>query len=108
MMLELHFQEGFDGEDIEIIVGNRVVTRLKLRTRMQTGLAHIEKLMPFEDEARQEVQIAIAELGQICCIKAADNDTVYEVGKSEPEFVLVNLQDGKLTFQTTYTAPGYL
>ncbi len=60
MVLELHFQEGFDGEDIEILVGGRVVARMRLRTRMQTGLAHIEKLMLSNDEAKREVQIAIA------------------------------------------------
>ncbi len=118
MVLELHFQEGFCGEDVEIIIGGRVVARLRVETRLQTGLAHIEKLLLSKDQ--QEVQITIAELGQVRSVRAADVDTGSgadvkigakvdgKIDGSEQEYVLINLRDRQLIIQPTKTAPGYL
>src|SRR5215213_6949284 len=44
MDYELHLREGFGGEAVVIEVDGAEIARLKARTRMQIGLAHIEKL----------------------------------------------------------------
>jgi hypothetical protein len=42
--IELHFQEHFAGDPVEIRVNNRRVAAFLAKTRYQIGLAHIEKL----------------------------------------------------------------
>jgi hypothetical protein len=41
---ELHFQEGFSGENVEVLLDGRTMAEFEARTRMQIGVAHIEKL----------------------------------------------------------------
>lgn len=42
--IELHLQEGFTGETVVIRLDGAVVGELTARTRMQLGLAHVERL----------------------------------------------------------------
>ena len=42
--IELHFQELFSGEHIEVLHNGRTVAAFAATTRMQIGLAHIEHL----------------------------------------------------------------
>jgi len=42
MIVELHFQDGFEGETIEVSVNHALRARITPKTRYQINLAHME------------------------------------------------------------------
>lgn len=48
--IELHFQEGFEGEQIEILRNGTVAAAFPAKTRYQISLAHIEELAIAEND----------------------------------------------------------
>lgn len=58
--IELHLQEGFAGEAVEITLDGAPLARVVARTRMQLGLAHVER---FAARAGQVLALAIPERG---------------------------------------------
>jgi antitoxin (DNA-binding transcriptional repressor) of toxin-antitoxin stability system len=54
--IELHLQEGFRGETVAIRLDGAPVAELVARTRMQLGLAHVERL---QVRAGQTLALAI-------------------------------------------------
>lgn len=95
MKLELQFTEGFSGQEVSIEVEGRTVAEFAPRTKLQTGLAHIEVL---DLHHGQEVTINFSNP------KASVH---LDVDASQP-FVTFAVQDGVLTTNTTDTRPGYL
>jgi hypothetical protein len=91
---EMHFQDWFTGEAVEVAVNGVVVTRFQARTRAQISLAHIEKL----------------------ALSPADEVTIRVAGQPpkrvplDPEkpFILVNLLEGELSVEAAQTSPGYV
>lgn len=95
MKLELHFTEGFSGQEISIEIEGRTVAEFSARTKFQTGLAHIVML---DLQAGQEVTIKFSD---------PKTSVHLDVDASHP-FVIFALQDGVLTTSKTDTRPGYL
>ncbi len=93
--VEFHFQEVFTGQQIDLRVGSKIKARIVVRTKFQTGLAHIEILQLHEGE---EVILKIA---------AQNLETAINVEKSKP-YVTVRMIDGQLKVEKTATPPGYL
>jgi antitoxin (DNA-binding transcriptional repressor) of toxin-antitoxin stability system len=58
--IELHLQEGFAGEAVEVTLDGAPLARVVARTRMQLGLAHVERL---QARAGQVLALAIAGRG---------------------------------------------
>ncbi|MFL4468364.1 hypothetical protein ACERZ8_00200 [Tateyamaria armeniaca] len=95
MKLELHFTEGFSGQQISIHVNGRTVAEFSALTRFQTGLAHIEVLDLPDGE---EVVIDFSD---------PKTSVHLDVDASHP-FVTFALEHGVLTTHKTNTRPGYL
>lgn len=91
---ELHFQEGFTGETVEILVDDAVVASFQARTRMQISLAHIERM---ELAPAQVVTIRVD--GAISGSITADRDK---------KFIKINLKDNKILLDAVSSTPGYL
>ena len=96
MDYELHLGEGFKGEAVVVEVDGAEMARLKIRTRMQIGLAHIEKLGKLKP-------------GQTVAVRLPDlNLSVeHDVVAGRP-FILVTLENGALRLKARETMPGYL
>lgn len=92
---ELHFQEGFFGQTVEISVDGEEVARFEARTRLQTGLARIEKL---DLRSGQEMTIHIKELN-------LNESFRLEYAQI---YVMVNLINERLIVRLTDRLPGYL
>jgi hypothetical protein len=92
---ELHFQEIFTGERIDIIASDKVRAQVVAKTRFQTGLAHIETLELCNGE---KVVFQIVELNLQATIK---------VDVTKP-FVSVKIINGQLQVDGTDIRPGYL
>ncbi|MBY3249868.1 hypothetical protein [Rhizobium laguerreae] len=92
---ELHLQEGFDGETVVIEVDGVEIARVEARTRMQTGLAHIEKLRL---KPGQTVVVRLPDLSL---------SAEHRVVAGRP-FIQVTLKNGALRIDATETTPGYL
>ncbi|MEZ5667180.1 MAG: hypothetical protein R3F55_07065 [Alphaproteobacteria bacterium] len=95
MEYELHFQEGFTGETVTVAVDGSVVARFQASTRMQTGLAHIERLHLLP--------------GQEVTVHAGDEPggATIAVDESHP-FVVINREEDRLVVGATERSPGYL
>lgn len=92
---ELHLQEGFAGETVVIEVDGAEIARVEARTRMQIGLAHIEKLRL---KPGQTVAVRLPGLN----LSAG-----HRVTAGRP-FIQVTLENGTLRIKATETTPGYL
>lgn len=95
MQIELHFTEGFSGEEISILVEGRIVAEFSAQTKLQTGLAHIEMLdLPDGEEV-------------VVNINRPKTSVHLDVDASHP-FVTFALQDGVLLTRKTDLRPGYV
>lgn len=95
MQIELHFTEGFSGEEISILVEGRIVAEFSAQTKLQTGLAHIEMLdLPDGEEV-------------VVKITRPKTSVHLDVDASHP-FVTFALQDGVLLTRKTDLRPGYV
>ena len=72
--IEIHFQEHFAGEPVEVRINNRKVAAFAATTRYQIGLAHIEKV---EIDDGDQVTVVVA--GQTIRVPLADDVDVYVV-----------------------------
>lgn len=92
---ELHFQEGFSGETVEVLVDGVRVARFEARTRMQIGLAHIERLDLSP--------------GDVVTVRIGDDATSASV-TAEPgkTYLNINLKNDKLILESTESSPGYV
>lgn len=95
MDCELHLQEGFAGETVDLEVDGVQVARIAARTRMQTGLAHIQKLALHP--------------GQTVAVRLQGSNlfTQHRVAAGQP-YIQVTLDNGALRIKATETSPGYL
>lgn len=93
--VELHFQEGFSGEAVDISVNGKPASHLVAKTRVQTGLAQIERLSLANGDT---VRITIPATGAETSIKAST---------AQP-YVAVNLTDGQINIQARKDSPGYM
>lgn len=90
---EFHFQEGFLGQKIDLLVEGKLRASFKAKTRFQTGLAHIEPLMLHDGE-----EVVIRQEGK---------DKAFRVDQGKP-FVTLGISDGTLTIDGREQSPGYL
>jgi len=92
---ELHFQEGFAGEAVEVSVNGAVVARFEARTRMQIGRAHVET-------------VALAPGDEVTIQVAAGGASARMSAEPDKKFIRINLVNGELSAEATQTSPGYL
>lgn len=92
---ELHFQEGFSGETVEVRLDTKQIAVFTIKTRMQIGLAHVEKITASEGD---RVEILIKESGLSKTVSAIDNGN----------YIIINLKNGKLEVSVSRVSPGYL
>lgn len=90
----LHFQEGFSGETVQILVNGEPIGERSLKTRNQIGLAHIERI---EVSSGDQIEIKIAGLS------GAKVKIVYV-----PSSIKINLVDKKLIVEQTNEELRYL
>lgn len=92
-MFEIHFQEGFDEDIIEVsgISGDTIV--FTAQSKFTTGLAHIIELTEYS--------------GTNVTIKIDDLDYTIDLNEKTP-FVTVNKAKGVLEINQTEVRPGYL
>ncbi|MGE0280611.1 MAG: hypothetical protein AB7P20_08365 [Rhizobiaceae bacterium] len=69
--IELHFQEAFSGETIQILLNGKLVAERSMKTRYQTGLAHIEKL---DAKPGDEIEVRVAGKGISSKVNIVDSD----------------------------------
>ena len=93
--IEIHFQEIFSGERIEVLAGGAIVADVTARTRFQTGLAHIERLRLHDGE---EVTLRIPALGL---------ETKAMIEAARP-YLAVTLNNGQLSAHNVAACPGYV
>lgn len=91
---EIHFTEGFTGERVEIRLGQDLVDDTVLKSRFQTGLAHIATLDASEGD---EVVIAVEGADPVTC----------EADPAQP-FIIVRRDGDDLTVTTQADRPGYV
>ncbi len=92
---ELHFQEGFTGEAIEIRLDGKLVKTIKPKTRMQTGLAQIETI----DAAP----------GQKVAVRAEESGESAELTlRKGQQFVNIARLAAGLVIESADVSPGYL
>lgn len=91
---EIHFAEGFTDESAEIHFGDKVVRVDALNTRFQIGLAHIEPLL-LED-------------GEGVTIEISDGQRLLVQFDAQKPFIVLSLQDGRLTAEIKEQRPGYV
>jgi hypothetical protein len=92
---ELHFQEGFSGQTVEVLVDGTEVARFEARTRMQIGLAHIERLDLSP--------------GDVVTVRIGDGATSASItAESGKTYFNINLKDHKLIMDSTESSPGYM
>lgn len=82
-MAEIHFQNGFTGDAVEVRVDGVLVSSFQARTRMQIGVAHV---LPLEVDGAREVTVSLPKTG----VAAS-----FHVSPSAP-FVRVSLEGGEL------------
>ncbi len=92
---ELHLQEGFSGEGVEVLVDGEIVAEFEARTRMQIGVAHVEKL--------------VLDPGQTVTVRIRDGDIQGSIkATTGKKFIIVNLSGRLLNMQISNERPGYL
>lgn len=93
--LELHFQEGFFDEPVEVRVDGREAVSFDATTRLQTGLAAIHSI-----EARTGGTLTVL-------LPARGLSAEAHIARGI-HYITVNLQDGSLVLRPTDASPGYL
>ena len=91
---EIHFTEGFTGQSVIIEAGDRRIAEPELRTRFQTGLAHIETLDLEE--------------GEKVSFHAEGIEEKSFTAETERPFVVVRLDNGALDIAKSHDRPGYV
>lgn len=93
--IEIHLQEGFRGEPVIIQLDDVVVARLTPKTRLQLGLAHIERLD--------------AAAGQMLRIHLPDRlITAEHPLRANDHFLVVYVKENALTINSVPGEPGYV
>jgi hypothetical protein len=96
---EIHFQEGFDGNDVSILLNDEEIQHKSMTTRMQTSLAHLQNVD--------------ANPGDVVTIVFNDEDLEdgpqYTVClDQEKNYLVVNKLNNRIALDTTDKMPGYL
>jgi hypothetical protein len=79
--IELHFQELFSGEHVEVLHNGRTVAAFAAKTRMQIGLAHIEHLDVVDGDTvavvveGQRIEVPLAPDADRYLVRLADGTT---------------------------------
>jgi hypothetical protein len=92
---ELHFREGFGGDHVTILVDGKPVKQLDLTTRMQLGLAHIEKV---ELKPKQKLSIQLKDHADLSNIP---------LNKKSP-YIKIDKEEDAVAIEPTDVSPGYL
>lgn len=93
--IEVHFTEGFHDDNIRLLSEGSELTKLTLKTRMQTGLADITTLK--------------LESGKEVTLKCEDQSLTgaFKVDATTP-FIIVALRDGAFEIASSEHSPGYV
>ena len=89
---ELHFEDGFAGETVEVFVDGKLTESFAARTRLQSSLARV---LPLPLDPHQTVTVAIAGKGAVS----------FSLDKHP--FVRISLIDGSLVATPTSELPGH-
>ena len=92
---ELHFQEGFDHDRVEIHIGDKMVEQDSLTTRMQIGLA---KIAEIEAGPGKVLKVKFPELGEEVSVKLQKSQS----------YVCINKKENRLAIEWADVSPGYL
>jgi hypothetical protein len=92
--IALHFQEGFSGETVQILVNGEPIGERSLKTRNQIGLAHIERI---EVSSGDQIELKISGL----------SDTKVKI-TGDASSIKINLVDKKLIAEQTNEELRYL
>jgi len=95
MIVELHFQDGFSGETVEVEVDGTLVARFVAKTRYQINLAHIEAV---ELAHGQTLTIRLVETGVSVGIPVVGAEKYYEISNIS----------GQISVNPTDELPKYL
>lgn len=95
MQLELHFQDGFSGETIDVLVDGEARARFQAKTRYQINLAHVQELSV---DPGRKLEVRLADSGASIGIPVESGKKYYVVSK----------KDEQLFVSATDRMPGYL
>jgi hypothetical protein len=95
MIVELHFQDGFSGESIEVLVDGEVRAVFAAKTRYQINLAHIAKV---DLKPGQKLAIRVENAGDTIELPSCGTGKYYVISKNLEQIVV----------QRTDNMPGYL
>lgn len=93
--VELHFTEGFAGEEITVSINEEEVRRFSAKTRFQIGVAEIVHLQVSP--------------GDVVGISVGDLETEETITLAEPPlYVIVRFENGELILELTDEQQRYL
>ena len=92
---EIHFGEGFDHDAVTLLVDGALHKKLVLTTKMQLGLAHIERV---DLKPRQMVTVRLDSSGYEAESRLQKSKSVLKVSK----------QDNAVVIESTDVSPGYV
>jgi hypothetical protein len=92
---EIHFGEGFDGDAVTLSVDGQPIKTMVLTTKMQLGLAHIERV---DLKARQMVTVSLDSSGSNAELRLQKSKIILKVSKQENAVVI----------ESTDVSPGYV
>ena len=92
---EVHFGEGFDHDAVTMLVDGKPYKKLLLTTKMQLGLAHIERV---DLNPRQVVTVHLDSSGIEAESRLQKSKSILKVVK----------QDKAVVIESTDVSPGYV
>jgi hypothetical protein len=95
VIVELHFQDGFSGESIEVLVDGKVRAVFTAKTRYQINLAHIAKV---DLKPGQKLAIRVENTGGTIEFPTSGTGKYYVISKNFEQIVV----------KRTDNMPGYL
>jgi hypothetical protein len=95
MIVELHFQDGFSGESIEVLVDGEVRAVFTAKTRYQINLAHIAEV---DLKPGQELAIRVENAGDTIKLPSNGTSKYYVISKNLEQIVVKRADN----------MPGYL
>jgi hypothetical protein len=89
MIVELHFEDGFAGETIEVLVDGEVRATFRAKTRYQVNLARVE---PVDVKPAHVLAVRVKETGTYAA-RLVDGPDKYFVVSNRPEGVSLTRTD---------------
>jgi hypothetical protein len=95
MDVELHFQDGFSGETVEVLVNGEVRAAFSAKTRYQINLAHMEPVR--------------VKLGDLLSIRVKDSPVSIEMKvETDQKYYVISRREHALFVERTNELPKYM